>query len=111
MSETEPAPAPAPPPVPTPPAPGPAASWFAHLEAAIQHGASMVYHDAVSLVATAAQWKTAHPAIGEVITEGLGYARDFALRMGVPADAITIIEQDIEAALKRLAALDATVHS
>jgi len=79
--------------------------------AAVANGAALVYHQALATGAPVASWEVGHPVIGDLVQQGLGYATDALSRFGVPVGSIAVIGEDVLAALKALAAADATVPS
>lgn len=96
-----------------PPNPQPAASsgWFNLVITGIEHGAATVYHRVLDAEQAVLKWEHDNPAIADLVTEGVAFTKGFLVRYGVPVDAVIVIEQDIVAALKYLAAADPTVKS
>ena len=78
--------------------------------AAAGRGAATVYHDVLATGAHITAWEH-DPAVAPLLHIGVQYAAGALARFGVPVDAIEILAPDILAALKALAALDATVPS
>jgi Trk K+ transport system NAD-binding subunit len=79
--------------------------------AAAQHGAALVYHEVVAIEADATKWSAAHPAVGPLIAAGSNYAMQALSAAGVPTAPIVAAGTAVLAALKALAAADATVPS
>lgn len=79
--------------------------------AAIERGAALVYHDVLAAEAQVTAWETSDPVVGALVENGVAYAKSALMRFGVPVEAISIVGDDIMAALKALAAQDATVPS
>ena len=89
-------------------------STFDHVGAAFlaaEKGAAACYHSILATGVQIAQWEASHPTAGPLINEGLAYAVDALVRFGVPSSSVTLTPADISAALRSLAALDATVPS
>lgn len=79
--------------------------------AAVERGAALVYHEILATGAQVTAWEAANPALEPLMKQGLDYALSLLTRLGIPADAATLVTEDIIAALKALAATDATVPS
>ena len=91
------------------------AAWFEHQWTALRHGAASVYHEAVALESDVTKWTVDNPQIGALVDEGLALADDYLTRyagaLGLPLPAISLVGHDMVAALKAIAAADATVPS
>jgi len=77
----------------------------------IEAGAASVYHRILATGTTIHDWEASNPAIAGLVQEGLTYATGVLTRFGVPVGMIELVGEDIVAALKGLAAGDATVPS
>jgi hypothetical protein len=78
---------------------------------AIEHGAALVYHKVLATGVQVTEWEIDHPTIAPLVQSGLDYALGVLMRFGVPVGTIAVVSEDILAALKALAAADATVPS
>jgi hypothetical protein len=105
MSDT-----PTPAPTPAPVAPGEPGVFLAWLQSAEQ-GAATVYNDVVRVSADVSTWQTAHPEIGPLIQAATGYATSMLTAAGLPVPVFISAGEAVLAALKKFAALDATVDS
>lgn len=79
---------------------------------AIEHGAALIYHKVLATGVAVTAWEIDHPELAPLINAGLDYAEDLVFRLtGLPREASALARTDIMAALKVLAAKDATVPS
>lgn len=77
---------------------------------AASRGAATVYHDVLATGAHITAWEH-DPAVAPLLHVGVRYAMDALTRFGVPGGLIAVAVPDVLAALKSLAAADATVFS
>ena len=77
---------------------------------AVERGAASVYHSVLATGRQVIEWEN-DPAVAPFVAIGLDYANSALARFGVPAGAVSIVSQDVLAALKALAAFDSTVPS
>lgn len=78
---------------------------------AVSHAAATVYHHVLSVEADAKQWSIENPVVGGFIAKGVDTANAFFEGLGVSAPTVKLVETGIIAALKHLAAGDATANS
>jgi hypothetical protein len=78
---------------------------------AAERGAASVYHAILATGAHISTWEATDPMVGVLIHAGLSYAQAALVRYGVPAATVSLASEDITAALRGLAALDATLPS
>lgn len=83
--------------------------------AAMNHGASMIYHDVLALETDAAKWEKDHPVYNFIIQKGIAYGNSMLAAYGIPMLAIEnaaeVSGNAIMGALKLMAAQDGTVQS
>lgn len=79
--------------------------------AAAQRGAALVYHQILATGVEVKAWEADNPQIAALVEQGVTYATGALTRFGLPVGAISVVGEDILAALKALAAGDATVPS
>ena len=79
--------------------------------AAIEKGAALVYHKILATGVEITAWEASDPVVGAMVQNGIDYATAALTRFGMPVATIEIVADDLLAALKSLAALDATVPS
>lgn len=88
-----------------------AENWFEHGISAIKLGAATVYHDVVAIETDVTEWKQDHPEIWQLVEKGLTYAVSLLTRTQVPVAALSLVAEDVLAALKQMGAADATLPS
>ena len=86
-------------------------SSFSDTFFAVERAAASVYHNVLATGVAVIDWEEDHPDIAPFVRAGLRYAVAAVARTGVPVEAIMILAPDVIAALKCLAAHDATVPS
>lgn len=91
------------------------AAWFEHQWTALRHGAAAVYHEVVAIEGDATKWTTDNPDVGALASAGLSMAESYLSRyagaLGIPVPALSLVGEDVLAALKAMAAADPTVQS
>lgn len=85
--------------------------FFTGVASAIIHGAASVYHEILTIEDDVTKWTANNPALIPLMTYALDLANSYASRLGIPTYAISLILEDILAALKLMAANDPTVGS
>jgi hypothetical protein len=83
-------------------------SFFDFIKAA-ELGAASVYHQVLAVGAQIIHWES-DPAVAPLVSVGVGVANSMLERAGVGTQAL-VVESDVHAALKALAAADPTVPS
>lgn len=83
---------------------------FAAFIAAAEKGAASVYHAILATGAEIASWES-NPLVAPLVQAGVAQANGMLARAGVSTTVGAVIESDIHAALKHIAALDPTVSS
>ncbi len=78
---------------------------------AAEHGAALVYNEAVKIEADVSAWSDAHPGIKPLLETATGYITSMLTAAGLPVPAFVTAGTAALAALKQLAALDPTVDS
>lgn len=85
--------------------------FFTGVASAIIHGAASVYHEILTIEDDVTKWTANNPTLIPLMTYALELANSYASRLGIPTYAISLILEDILAALKLMAANDPTVGS
>jgi hypothetical protein len=83
---------------------------FHDLLAAAERGAASVYHAVLATGADVLSWQE-NPIVGALVQTGVSTANSMLMRAGVPPTLLTVVDEDVHAALKALAAYDSTVPS
>jgi hypothetical protein len=86
-------------------------NFFHEAVAAVEKGASSVYHKILTVEGDFTAWEAANPAVKPLVDEAITYAKGMLARFGVPTGVISIVADDVLASLKQMAATDATVSS
>jgi hypothetical protein len=76
---------------------------------AARTAAATVYHDITTVEQNVTQWHADNPALAALVDQAVAVAQSSLTNLGVPVGAIKVIWSDIEAALKLMAAGDASV--
>jgi hypothetical protein len=76
---------------------------------AARTAAATVYHDIAAVEQTVTQWHADNPALAALVDQAVAVAQSSLTNLGVPVGAIKVVWSDIEAALKLMAAGDASV--
>jgi hypothetical protein len=76
---------------------------------AARTAAATVYHDITTVEQNVTQWHADNPALAALVDQAVAVAQSSLTNLGVPVDAIKVVWSDIEAALKLMAAGDASV--
>jgi len=86
-------------------------SYVREAVAAVEKGAAYIYHDLLAAESTIQTWEAANPTVAPFLKTGVIYAEGMLTRFGLPVGAVSIVGEDIVAALKQMAATDASVPS
>lgn len=85
------------------------ADRFAAVAHGVEHGAAYLYHQVLAIEGDVTAWTASNPQLTPLIHTGVELAKDAIARTGFPVSLVSIVGQDIVAALRGMAALDNSV--
>lgn len=84
-------------------------SFFADSLAALNHGAALVYHKLLQVEQDVTKWEKDNPAVAPLINAGVAHAETLLEQHGLPVTQLARSGDGLVAALRVMAANDATV--
>lgn len=79
--------------------------------AAMDRGAACVYHKLMAVESDVTKWEYANPALANIVFEGVAFGNAFLTAHGIDVTDINVAGAAVVAALKMMAANDASVQT